>query len=232
MPLFLSERNTAAIEWMDDPNCDKADLFNTYRQFGTVNSLISQWIKIYRKEIRPLPQKISRPLRMLDIGFGGGDIPLKLARWCRADGIDIDITAIETEPRALEFVNNLESPDNVNFHLISSSDLLARGKKFDVVISNHLLHHLGNSEFQNMLREARKLSTEKVLFNDIERSDLGWLLFNILSRPVFRSSFITHDGLASIRRSFTKDELVEMVPAGWTVQRLFPFRLLVSYHHE
>lgn len=232
MPFFLSHRNTAVKEWMDNPNCDKDELFNTYRQFSTVNSLISQWQKIYREEIRPLAQQMSNPLRLLDIGFGGGDIPLNLARWSQNDDIVIDITAIETDPRALQFVNMVETPRNVDFQLISSSELLSTGKKFDVVISNHLLHHLNEHEFHNLLKEAQDLSTHKVLFNDIERSDIAWLCFNLLARPIFRSSFITHDGLASIRRSFTKNELREAVAGGWSVQRLFPFRLLLSYRHE
>lgn len=45
MPLFLSSRDTDGTEKMDDPDCDQAELENTYRQFQTINALISQWKK-------------------------------------------------------------------------------------------------------------------------------------------------------------------------------------------
>lgn len=168
---------------------------------------------------------------MLDIGFGGGDIPLKLEKWARRDAIDLSITAIENDPRALDYVKKQQISRSIRFLLATPDALFQNGESFHFVISNHLLHHLSQSELQKMLELAQGLSRYKVLFNDIERGDLGYLLFKLLSRPVFRSSFITHDGLISIRRSYTRDELQRTVPKGWRVTRFFPYRLLLEYDH-
>lgn len=232
MPLFLTERDTVSRERMDDPNCDRIELINTYRQFSTINSMISGWKSIYRTHIKPALDDKNQPHSLLDIGFGGGDIPIKLAKWAKQDGINLRITAIETDTRALEFIRTVETPENVDFKHASSSNLLEQEKKFDIVISNHLLHHLEGAEFENLLLESKQLSTRMILFNDIKRSDIGYALFNIFSRPVFRSSFITDDGLTSIKRSYTFQELRQKVPDDWTVQRLFPFRLLLSYKYN
>lgn len=232
MPLFLTNRAEDAKELMDDPDCDREELFNTYRQFSVINSLISQWSKIYQQQIVPLCKELDHTCSLLDIGFGGGDIPINIAKWAKNDRLKIEITAIETDHRAYEYVQNLEPPDNISFKLMSSTELLARGGKYDVVISNHLLHHLDQSNLKQVLEESKKLSRYAVLFNDLERSDVAYGLFSILSRPIFRSSFITKDGLTSIKRSYTKDELQQVVPEGWQVHRLFPFRLLLSYNHE
>lgn len=231
MPIFLSQRSTNAREWMDDPDCNQQELFRTYRQFSTVNTLISRWSTIYRRLVLPQAQAQNNQLSLLDIGFGGGDIPIKLARWAQKDDIDLEITGIETDARALEFVNRQKIPPKLTFRHLSAHEMLALGQKFDIVISNHLLHHLGQKQLFSVLSTARQLSQNMVLFNDIERSDAGWLLFNIFARPLFRSSFVTHDGLISIRRSYTRKELAEIIPEGWTVSRLFPFRLLLSYQH-
>jgi len=231
MPFFLAQRDTDSSERMDDPNCDHAELENTYRQFSTINSMISGWKHIYRKYIKAEFSARNRSYSLLDIGFGGGDIPLKLAKWAADDGIPLNITAIETDPRAVAFVETLNTPDNIQFEHCSSTDLLHRGQQFDVVISNHLLHHLNANQFQNILKESKQLSKKKVIFNDLERSDSAYLLFNVFSRPAFRSSFITHDGLTSIKRSYTLKELKKQAPEDWSVQRLFPFRLLLQYEH-
>ena len=231
MPLFLSQRAVDVKELMDDPNCDREELFNTYQQFSVINGLISQWSKIFSRHIAPLCRTLNQPCSLLDIGFGGGDIPLKIAAWAEKSGIEIQITAIETDRRAYDYVKKLEAPDNVTFRLASSTELLKEKKQFDVVISNHLLHHLNKSEFTQILEESKSLSRHLVLFNDLERSDIAYTLFNIFSRPVFHSSFITQDGLTSIKRSYTKHELQQTAPNEWDVNRLFPFRLLLTYKH-
>lgn len=231
MPLFLSSRNTSETERMEDPNCEREELENTYEQFKTINALISQWKALYRKELRPY-LRTSDQNKILDIGFGGGDIPIKLAGWAAEDGIDLHITAVDTDERAFHFVQQMEVPDNLEFLNCSSSELLHSGRQYDFVLSNHLLHHLSPDDLLSTLSEARQLSRRGVLFNDIRRSDLGYLLFNMLARPVFRSSFITQDGLTSIKRSYTPSELAQAVPRGWQVRKLFPFRLLLTYHHE
>lgn len=230
MALFLSQRDTTSQERMDDPNCDLADLRNTYRQFSTINALISQWDRIYKDEIRP-HLSANTPKSLLDIGFGGGDIPLKIAQWASEDEVDLRITAIDPDPRALNFVQELDRPQNVEFRQCKLSDLDSNQQKFDFVISNHLLHHLSQNELLDFLQQAKKLSKTAVLFNDIHRSDWAYLFFNLFARPVFRSSFITEDGLTSIKRSYTFGELTQVTPTNWQVQPLFPFRLLLKYYH-
>lgn len=231
MPLFLSQRDSASQERMDDPNCDIEELKNTYRQFSTINSLISQWYRIYKREIRPFLHT-NTPSTLLDIGFGGGDIPLKLSSWASKDGLDLRITAIDPDSRAFNFVQELERIQSVEFLQCQLSEFNPSNQQFDFVISNHLLHHLGRQEFYEILSQAKQLSNQSVIFNDIHRSDWAYLLFNIFSRPVFRSSFITADGLTSIRRSYTHEELADIAPDDWKVESVFPFRLLLKYYHE
>lgn len=231
MPLFLSNRDTGSKERMDDPDCDPEELHNTYRQFGRVNNWISQWKSIYKSKIRPHLRHNSQH-SLLDIGFGGGDIPIALARWAQKDGFHLSITAIDPDPRAINFVEGCEHPPTIEFLQCDISELDASKEQFDFVISNHLIHHLEKKELLSILEQSHALSTNTVIFNDLRRSDWAYILFNIFSRPIFRSSFITEDGLTSIKRSYTKTELQTVVPHDWTVQNLFPFRLMLTYHHE
>lgn len=234
MPLFLSQRAEDLNERMDNPDCDPSELNKTYRQFRHVNSLISRWDSIYRRCIRPRCEQAGTGCSLLDIGFGGGDIPIKLSQWADDDNIPLQVTAIDTDERALKFVEQAYKGQGhkVDFRLASSTELLEAGEQYDFVISNHLLHHLDKNEFENLLDEASKLSTRAALFNDIERGDLAYLSFQLIAGPWFRSSFIVEDGLTSIKRSYTLKELRQAVPAAWEVRRLFPYRLLLYYLHE
>lgn len=230
MPLILSERKPGLVENMDRPDCDLTRLRNTYAQFHRINALLSKWKNIYRRHVRPVLRSDGIN-SILDIGFGGGDIPLQISRWIREDGLNAEITAIDTDRRSYDFVSGLNAPENIQFLHCSSSDMLKKGAKFDVVLSNHLLHHLEGEELLPLLRECEQLSTQKVIFNDIERSDLGYAAFSVFSRLLFRNSFITEDGLISIRKSYTATELRESVPSDWKVHRSFPYRLILTYEH-
>ncbi len=226
MPALLAKRNPNLREFMDDPACDFEKLRNSYAQFGLINRLLSGWSWLYQHMIRPAAA--DRPHTLLDIGFGGGDIPLALGRWAQRDGIKLEITAIDPDHRALAYVKTHDCPTNVSFRQASAEDLLVQGECFDFVISNHLLHHLMPGEFELLCETSAMLSRRLVIHNDIERSDLAYLAF-ALTRPIFRNSFIVTDGLISIRRSYTYAELAKAKPEGWSVRRMRPYRLLLIH---
>lgn len=228
MSSFLSKRNPALIEEMDKDDCDHRLLENTYKQFPLINRLLSQWHRTYRNEILPLVSR-GRSYTLLDIGFGGGDVPINLAKWAEKDGIELNITAIDTDRRAYKYAHSYYSNGLVTWRCTSTRELLLNGEQFDFVISNHLLHHLHDNDVLTLLEEAKALCQRKVIFSDIERSKVGYTLFSIFSRLIFSHSFITNDGLISIKRSFTQPELRALVPDDWIVKHRFPFRLLLTH---
>lgn len=226
--LDFSRRDAQVAELMDDPACDLRLLFNTYRQFARINALLSGWRGVYRRHLRPaLPR--GRPVRLLDIGFGGGDVVRALARWARADGIDLRITAIDTDARALAFVRELEWPDTVSFQQASTGDLRASGRRYDAVISNAVLHHLDETAAAALLRDSRALAETVVVHNDLVRSAAAYTLFSTFVAPFFRDSFAATDGQRSIRRSWTVPEMRDLAGPGWTIRPLAPFRQLAVW---
>lgn len=229
MPFFLSHRQPDLVELMDREDCDQQKLENTYRQFSIINGLLSNWRRIYKNKLLPLMNDDLREYTLLDIGFGGGDIPIALSKWAIEDGVNLKITAIETDKRAFNFAASLSVSQNIDFKYCSSTDLVQENLSYDFVISNHVLHHLDYPSTKTILDEAKSLAKSLVIFNDIERNDLGYTLFNFFSRPLFWNSFITMDGLTSIKRCYTKAELTEIAPEEWKVERSFPFRLLLTH---
>jgi len=214
---------------MDDPDCDLDLLNNTYRQFRMINALFSNWYIVYRFYLKPRMQKGVHRYSLLDIGFGGGDIPIQLAKWAAADGFNLHVTGIEIEPRALDYVNSIQVPSNVSFRLASMGELLDENSAFDFIINNNTLHHLTEEKLRIMMADARKLCKNLIMFCDIERGDLAWLFFTVISKLFFHHSFISHDGMLSIRRCYTKRELQNIIPGDWFVKRLFPYRLLLMH---
>ncbi|MGJ1544730.1 class I SAM-dependent methyltransferase [Clavibacter sepedonicus] len=221
----LSRRDARLAELMDDPDCDPAALDRTYARFQVVNRVVAGWRGVYRSRIRPL-LSADRGTTLLDIGSGGGDVPLALARWARRDGLRLRVTGIDPDPRATAFAGARPRDPDVAFRPASSAELVAEGRRFDLVTSNHVLHHLDDAAFDALLADSAALAP-RAIHSDIARGRLAYALYGPASRLVARGSFVHVDGLRSIRRSWTPVELALRVPAGWRVEGAAPFRVLV-----
>ncbi|WP_196843670.1 MULTISPECIES: class I SAM-dependent methyltransferase [unclassified Cryobacterium] len=224
----LRVRAHGAAEIMDSPLCDPAMLNRTYQDFRVVNAVVSGWWRIYRRSIRPALSTTTEAT-LLDVGSGGGDVSRALARWAVRDGLRLRVTGIDPDARAHLFATSQSRIAGLSFRRALSSDLVAEGARFDFVVSNHVLHHLSVAELKGLLVDSEDLARRRVLHADLERSNIAYLGFAAATWPFFRHSYIRPDGLTSIRRSYTPVELRAAVPAGWTVSRGLPSRLVLSW---
>lgn len=226
----LAVRDVDARELMDDPHVDARMLARTYGRFGFVNALVSRPGSLYRRDIRPRAERAGR-LRILDIGAGGGDLCRLLAGRLRHDGFDVEITALDADERAIRWASAHDHGAGIRYRCALTTELVDAGDTYDVVLSNHVLHHLDHDEFQTVLGDSTRLIAPGglVSHHDIARSRAAHALFAAATWPISRTlladSFIREDGLISIRRSYTVDELAAIAPSGWTVRGGVPSRL-------
>ncbi|WEK60192.1 MAG: methyltransferase domain-containing protein [Candidatus Microbacterium colombiense] len=229
MPLNLSARAADARELMDEADADPRMLEQTYRRFALVNAIVSRPGALYRRDVRPLARR--GRVRILDVGAGGGDLCRVLAARLRRDGLDAEITALDPDERAMRWAQSHDAGAGARYRCAATADLVAAGETFDIVLSNHLLHHLTTDELSDLLDETRTLAGASglVVHHDIARSPIAYGLFAAatfpFARSLFAGTFIRTDGLISIRRSYTAPELAALAPSGWTVRRGMPWRL-------
>jgi 2-polyprenyl-3-methyl-5-hydroxy-6-metoxy-1,4-benzoquinol methylase len=222
----LSERAAHLREIMDDPGCDPDRLRRTLERFTLVNRLVAAWGTVYRTHVRPALAQATGPVRLLDIGCGGGDVLRGLVARARADGFDVSGVGIDPDARGLAVARASRPVAGVEYRLTDSTRLADSGERFDVVLSSHVVHHLTPAELRTVLDDSERLATRLALHSDIARSRLAYAAYAIGITPLAPGSFLRTDGLRSIRRSWTPAELAEIVPDGWHVERPAPFRLL------
>ena len=214
---------------MDAPDADRAALERTYDRFRLINPVVGGWRGVYRRRIRPHVR--TGGVRILDIGSGGGDVTRRLAQWARRDAADAVVTALDADTRATAWAARQGGPENVRYRTGTASELVAAGERFDVVVSNHLLHHLDS--VPELLGETEALLDPEgiAVHVDIARSPRAYALFDALTWPfrstVLAGSFIRDDGLTSIRRSYTVAELADLAPQGWSAAAAAPCRALL-----
>lgn len=230
-PLDLRRRALDLPERMDADDADLAMLERTYDRFRYVNAIVSGRGGVYRREIAPRARRGA--IRVLDIGCGGGDIARYVARRLQRDGRRAEVVGADIDPRAVRWAADADQEGLVQWRCLSSSDLVAEGERFDVVLSNHVLHHLTASQLGGLLDDSERLTAPGgiAVHSDIARSVTAYALFGGLTLPLagtlLKGSFIREDGLLSIRRSYTAAELAAAAPPGWRVERRLPSRLML-----
>ena len=226
-------RATEAIEEMDRPDCDPVLLRRTYAQFPLVNRVVAGWRSNYLECIRPLLVQRARA-KILDVGCGGGDIAANLARWALADGFEVAVHGIDPDPRAIGYARQALHRSKLpagalEFRETTSTRLAAAGEQYDLVLSNHLLHHLSPDELQQLQEDTEQLCTGLGVHSDIRRSPMALGLFGLATLPLAGSSLIRRDGLTSIRRSYVPEELEQLLRTRWEVRTQRPYRNLLFW---
>lgn len=230
--MTLQTRATTLTERMDDPDCDPVRLRRTLVRFDLVNRLFSGWAHAYKTMVRPALGRPPRRVRVLDIGCGGGDVLHRIVNMARRDGFNVSGLGIDPDSRALAVARDKVRVPGIEFRELHSSDLVRAGERFDIVISNHLLHHLTDRELQDVLRDSEMLATSLALHSDIARGRLAYYGFAFAVTPIAPGTLLRVDGLRSIRRSYTKRELERVLPQNWSAQQPHRFRLHAVLHPE
>ncbi len=230
----LRERDPGAHELMDDADCDPVTLARTFDRFAIVNAVVSDQRSLYRRWIRPRLRG-GEALRLLDVGTGGGDLPRRMLRWAERDGGGLTAVGIDPDERAIAAARAQPPLAGLELRRVSTRELVATGERFDLVVSNHVLHHLTAAELGSILVDSERLTAPggAVVHGDIARSPLAYAAFAAATLPLqptlLRDTLIRVDGLASIRRSHTAAELAPAMPPGWTARSRPPARLELSW---
>ena len=226
----LGARDADIAELMDDPSCDPRRLAATLRRFETVNRLISGWGGVYRSRLRPHLASLGRPARVLDLGCGGGDLLIRLARLAARDGLEVEWTGADPDARAIAVAQERRAP-GVSFRCTDAATLRSEGARFDAVLSNHVLHHLSAIGLRSFADESLALSDGIVVHSDILRSRLAYGIYTVGVTPFAPGTFLRTDGLRSIRRSYRTGELERALGHPWQVTAAWPFRVLAVGAH-
>ncbi len=135
---------------------------------------------------------------LLEVAAGFGEVSKLAGRQLVHKGITLDVTDI----------------DRAHAHLLRGNravvaDALAlpfQDNSFDLVSCSLFAHHLEPDELARFVNEALRVSRTAVLINDLVRHPLHVALV-YAGFPLMRSYVSRFDGVASVRRAYTPDEM-------------------------
>lgn len=140
-------------------------------------------------------------LTLLDVGAGSGDVSLAAARQIRPPA-KVKVTLMDRMPAHLP----RNGTGTVAGHALSLPFL---DRSFDLVTCSLLIHHLERDEIVKFVNESLRVARVAVLLNDLRREPLHLALM-YAGYPLF-SRVTLHDGIASIRRAYTPQELTAIL---------------------
>lgn len=236
-PPSLRERRLQP-EIMDRPDVDPGEHHRALDAIARVNFISASALMLWPpiRELCRQRQKAGdpRPVRVLDVATGGGDVPSRMWRRARRKGFALEVAGCDVSPVAIEHARHTaarQKADVTFFPLNVLSEPIPRG--YDVVTCSLFLHHLDGDQAVTVLRKMGEAAGSLVLVNDLERSRLGWWAAYLGTRLLTRSPIVHFDGVVSVEGAFAASEALALAhQAGLdaaTVRRRFPFRYLLSW---
>jgi 2-polyprenyl-3-methyl-5-hydroxy-6-metoxy-1,4-benzoquinol methylase len=210
-PLTFDRRAEPAElpELMDQP-CAYEEFRDCLHDLAHVNRLM----RAYTPTLNFLDRiaasgNLSEPLRILDVGFGGGDTLRAIAHWAAQRSIIVELTGIDLNPYAMRAAQELGTHDPLapSLDLITADVFRYRPQQQpDVIVSALFTHHLSSSEIVRFVRWMEEQARLGWFINDLERSSRAAWWFRFLSMLFGWHRFVRHDGPVSLRRAFREND--------------------------
>ncbi len=239
MAIHSDSRNLQS-ELMDDPSLDDAVHRRALLALRRINwwsrSDATVWKAI--ESLAPDPAG-GRPLTILDIASGGGDLAIRLAKMAERERRDVWIDGCDISPTAIAFASEQAAAANLNnvrFHLCNALDEPFPQSKYDVIMCSLFLHHLTQNDAVRLLQRMRESAARLVLIDDLRRTTGGyWLAW--LGCRILTSCYVVHiDGPMSVEGAFTTDEARVLAETaglkGASIRTHWPQRFLLTWRPD
>lgn len=216
------ERLTDAVELLDGPLDDPVALAGNLRDLRRVN----RWLggaSLSTAAIEALAAHRVQ-LTLLDVGTGGGDIPVALLDWARRRGRRLSVVGIDSRPEIIAEAARAhvgrEADVGLELQIGDGRSLPYPDRSFDVAHSSLLLHHLGPADAVALFREMGRVARLGVVVNDLHRGRLAWLGAWLMSHLLTGNRYTRHDAPMSVRRAYRVPEVTDLLrSAGLTPVR-------------
>ncbi len=171
-------------------------------------------------------------LRVLDVGFGEGDMLRRIHRWGTRRGLVMQLSGVDLNPMSARAAR-AATPASMGI-AYRTGDLFDMPQgEHDVVVSSLLTHHLTDDGIVAFLGWMERSAVRGWFVNDLHRHALAYHGFKALAAAARWHPIVRNDGPISVLRSFRRRDwaalldragLAGVAEVRWHV----PFRYCVS----
>lgn len=236
MPHDLSHRSEES-ELMDSLDVDYETFRGCLRDLSQVNALSLGYrpTLAFLNDLRRSGQlRLGRPIEILDVGSGYGDLLRVVQRWAQRHGLPVRLVGLDLNPWSARAAANATPKDQAIDWL--TGDVFDHSGRADVILSSLFAHHLDDLAIVRFLRWMEEGALVGWFINDLHRHPVAYRGFGPLATVLRLHRFVRHDGPVSFARAFVPADWHRLThaaglpPGAVEVRRRFPFRLCVARH--
>ncbi|GIW74367.1 MAG: hypothetical protein KatS3mg103_0889 [Phycisphaerales bacterium] len=197
-------------ERMDDPSLPAREHAHALAGLARLNTLSGTARAIYRR-IAPLAASLGRPVTVLDVATGSGDLPIALMRRASKDGLMLSCTGCDVSRRALRRAQARARRHGVPLRTVRLDALAEPLPTADVVTCALFLHHLTDRQAADLLARMAEAADRLLVVSDLRRGAWCTALAAVVPRLTTTSRVVHVDALRSARAAWTMRELHALI---------------------
>jgi 2-polyprenyl-3-methyl-5-hydroxy-6-metoxy-1,4-benzoquinol methylase len=213
MPTKFSKRSYKA-ELLDAPDIPRQLLFQNLRELDAVNRTLGGHA-ITLAGIRQLVNDKAKTYVIADIGCGGGDALIVIAKWARKKQYRVKLIGVDMNADAIEYMNEqCKAYPEISGVVSSYEVFLATQTTIDIVHCSLFCHHLTDQQLITLIEQLSKYTTTGFIINDLQRHWFAYYSIKFLTRLLNGSKLVRNDAPLSVLRGFRKHELEHLLREG------------------
>jgi len=231
--LDLSRRSSAS-EWLDDADLHPAELASVLRDLARFNGAmlghrpIISWLRRATEA-----SSRHRPLTLVDVGCGYGDLLRAIRRWARKRGLAVRLIGVDLSRETIRVAQSVtDHADGIEYQAADIFDFRAAAP-VDFIVSSLLAHHMSDDMIVKFLRWMESTARQGWLIYDLQRHAVPYYFIGLMGKLTRLHPMVIHDGRISVTRSLTRAEWNERLDAAGIARdavalRWFLFRFAIG----
>jgi SAM-dependent methyltransferase len=209
-------RRAQLEEQMEGP-CSYEDLRDCLRDLSWVNRLtlahrpIMDWLK---RATNTHPFRSPALLRIVDVGCGYGDLLRQIERWAVRRKLAVELIGVDLNANAVRAAREATPSASKIAWLAGDAYSCPEAERADIVLASLVMHHLEEPEIVRFIAWAERTAKLGWFISDLHRQAVPYYVFSVAMRGPWWHRFIRPDGMASIRRSFLREDWERMCSAA------------------
>ncbi|CAN5381850.1 class I SAM-dependent methyltransferase [soil metagenome] len=192
-------------EKMDEADVPFREIHQALNELETINRLLGG----YHVILNALDQLqwSKKPVTIMDLGCGGGDMLRAIAKWAAKKGRNVNLIGVDRNQVMINFASGKSTSfSNIRFVCADVFDDVLLNENADVVMSSLFCHHFDDPDLIVLMQRMNLLASKAVIVNDIHRHWLAYYLIKFLSWAFSKTYLVKYDAPLSVARSLTRSE--------------------------
>lgn len=213
-------RRSLLPEKMDREDIPAGDIHHALKELETVNRFLGGY-NVILDALNKLEIK-KEPLRIIDLGSGGGDMLRAVSAWAEKKNIKIVMIGLDKNPVMTEFAAKISLYNsNISYQTMDVLDPELKNMKADICMSSLFCHHFDNDQLVRLLKHMKEVAGSAIIINDLQRHWFAYYAIKVLTAIFSGTYLVKYDAPLSVARSLTKKEWAALLEeAGITKYKI------------